>query len=198
MTTILSSLIDIFAQAFVVLYPPVLAFWLIIHSNIEYWRTVGKRAYGAALLAWPAISLPILYARATLFSRRWPTPWWIVAIGVLSLCLAARTLSLAWRVIPTRTLVGLPEIEPRKNIQPLLETGIYARTRNPVYVAHFLLIVSAAALSGFAANWALVALDTLLLPVMVRTEERELEHRYGAIYAGYMRRVPRFLPKWPR
>ena len=123
--------------------------------------------------------------------------WWLAVIGGVSLLAAVRTFSLAGRVISRRTLLGLVELEPQLNPQPVMQTGIYSKTRNPVYLAHWLLILGAAAISGFAANWFLVAAEILLLAVLIRTEEKELLSRYGSEYANYMRRVPRFFPRWP-
>ncbi len=51
---------------------------------------------------------------------------------------------------------------------------------------------AAAAWSGYAASWILLVADSIVLPVMVRVEERELLDRYGKEFADYMRRVPRF------
>ena len=92
-------------------------------------------------------------------------------------------------------MVGFPELKPKQNPQPILNSGIYSQTRNPLYLAHWLLVLSAAAVTNFAANWALFVLDCLVLPLLIRTEERELLARYGSDYAGYMQRVPRFFPR---
>lgn len=181
-----------FAQLIVIGYPPVLAFWFIIHLNIERWRKVGKRAYWAAL-AWPVISGPLLYWRQEIFSVRWPNPWWVIVLGIVTLGLSLRIASKAGKSISLRTLVGIPELEPQNNRQPLLQSGIYSRTRNPVYVAHWLAILASAAMTGFAANWLLLAGDSLVLPLVVRAEERELRGRYGAEYEEYTRRVRRFV-----
>ena len=196
-TTIFSRLADITAQYFAVFYAPVFAFWLIIHSNIDYWRSMGKRTYWIACLVWPAITVPLLIYKDAVFAVRLPTSWWTTVLGLACLALGIRFIWLASRVISRRTMVGLPELEPQKNVQPLLDTGIYSRTRNPLYFMHSILIVAFALLSGFAANWVLLALDLVLMPLTIRAEERELIRRYGTEYTGYMRRVPRFFPKWP-
>jgi len=189
--------VSLFAQAVVILYPPVFLFWIVLHTKIDFWRTMGKRAYWCVLLAWPLISGPLFLLRTSIFSVRWPVPWWLATFGLLSIVASARVFSLASRVIPRRTLFGLVELEPELHPQPLLQTGVYSKTRNPIYLAHWLLIVGAAALSGFAANWALAASEIVLLTVLIRSEEKELLSRYGGEYATYMRRVPRFFPRWP-
>jgi len=76
-----------------------------------------------------------------------------------------------------------------------MQTGIYGRTRNPVYLTHWLLVVAAAALSGYAANWILLASEVVLIAILIRVEEKELLERYGSEFASYMQRVPRFIPK---
>ena len=195
MPTILWPIIAFGAQSLVFLYPPVIVFWLIIHSNIDYWRKAGKtRAYWTACMAWPAIGIPVLYFRDTLFRTRWPAGWWMTALGLIALILALRVASHAAQTISLGTLVGLPELEPGKNRQPILNTGIYARTRNPVYAAHWFILLAAAALSGYAANWVLFACDSIFLPLMIRAEEKELVRRYGDEFEAYMRKVPRFFP----
>jgi protein-S-isoprenylcysteine O-methyltransferase Ste14 len=78
-----------------------------------------------------------------------------------------------------------------------LTSGIYARTRNPVYLTHWLILLAFAAWSGYAANWLLFALDAVLLPLMIHAEEKELLDRYGSAFRDYMRSVPRFFPKPP-
>jgi len=196
-TTILCLVVAFFAQGLVIVYPPVFVFWVIIHTRIQYWRKLGKRAYLYACLAWPLISGPLFLWRAEIFKTRWAMPWWLVGVGILALAGAGVVFELAGRVISRRTLLGLVELEPERNPQPVMQTGIYGMTRNPIYLAHWLLILGGAAISGYAANWILFASEGLLLAVLIRTEEHELRNRYGIEFEAYMRRVPRFFPKWP-
>jgi protein-S-isoprenylcysteine O-methyltransferase Ste14 len=153
---------------------------------------MGTRAYRIACLVWPLMAVPGIYFWREIFSVRWTSPWWLQLIGVAILAAGIALFRAATRVMPFKTLVGIPELDPTHNTQPVLDTGIYAHTRNPVYLAHALFILAAAAISGFAANWALVALDAVAMPLMVRVEERELLDRLGEPYAAYLRRVPRF------
>jgi protein-S-isoprenylcysteine O-methyltransferase Ste14 len=199
MATIARLVGDIFAQLIVIFYPGVFVYWFIVHNNIERLRAFGTRAFWVAALAWLITAGPLLVFRRDIFSVRWmvPEPFWgiLVGAGTVAFVVALVTFNKARKQIPHRTMVGFPEIEPQKNKQPLLNSGIYARTRNPIYFAHLLLVFSAAVVSNFAANWIMFALDCLILPLLIRAEERELLERYGNEFADYMRRVPRLFPQ---
>jgi protein-S-isoprenylcysteine O-methyltransferase Ste14 len=125
------------------------------------------------------------------------SPGWMIGLGSMILILGFLFGWRTFRNIPLRTILGLPEVEPSKNAQPLLHSGIYSRTRNPIYLTHSAYIIGLALVTGFAANWALLVLDIVLLPLTILAEERELIRRYGTEYVTYMHRVPRFFPKWP-
>jgi protein-S-isoprenylcysteine O-methyltransferase Ste14 len=142
---------------------------------------------------------PLLYFRRAVFSVQWAMPDFaavvFMVLGGIAFVLAVVFLSQAAKQISLRTMIGFPEIQPRKNNQPILNSGVYSRTRNPIYFAHWLLVFSAAALTNFAASWILFALDCIVLPLLIRAEERELIARYGSGYQTYMGRVPRFFPQ---
>lgn len=84
--------------------------------------------------------------------------------------------------------------EPWTPSQTIVDTGIYARTRNPMYLGMALAYLGLAVIAD-----SLVAL--VLLPVVVAIiqvgviakEEAYLERRFGAPYADYRRRVRRWL-----
>ncbi len=185
------------AQSLVILYPGVFVFWFVFHGQIRYWRTMGKRAYWYACIGWPVIGGTLLFFRKSIFRLRWPIPWGIDVIGILAVIAAAVIGSQAAQIISRRTLIGLVELEPERNPQPVMQTGIYSKTRNPVYLTHWLVILAAAALSGYAANWTLLAIDSVLVGLLIRSEEKELIGRYGTEFVVYMQRVPRFFPRGP-
>ncbi len=189
-----SFLTDVFAQLVVILYPGVFVYWLIVHTNIARLRAARIKAEWIAAFAWVVTAGPLIYFRREIFQWRWPMPFWI-ASGLVAFIMALTFGRAASRHIPLRTLIGLAEIEPQKNKQIMLESGVYGRTRNPIYFAHILLVFSAAALSGFAANWIMLGLDVIVLPFLILAEERELLDRFGPAYAAYMKRVPRFFPR---
>ena len=195
MATILWLLLVIFAQGIVIFYPGVFVFWLIMHSQIDRWRKVGKRAFWIASIGWPLTAGPLLYFRREVFATRWTMPPFAQILGVIAFLFAVALFLATSKHMRLRTLVGVAELEPERVRQPILNSGIYSRSRNPIYLAHWLLIVSAALMTGFVANWAGVIVDCVVLPLMIRFEERELLARYGSEFAAYMRRVPRFFPK---
>ncbi len=48
------------------------------------------------------------------------------------------------------------------------------------------------AIVGSVANWVLFFIDCIVLPLMIRAEERELLNRCGNEFVDYMSRAPRF------
>jgi len=200
MATILWSLATLYAQGIVIFYPGVFVFWFIVHPNIDRLRPWGPRAYLAvAAFAWFVTAGPLFLLRRRMFSLDWslPQPFQgiVAGIGITALILAITVFRQATKQIPFRTLIGIAEIEPHKTKQPMLNSGIYSKTRNPIYFAHWLLVFAAAAVSGFAANWIMFALDCMIVPLLIFAEERELLARYGRDFSDYMRRVPRFFPQ---
>ena len=76
----------------------------------------------------------------------------------------------------------------------LVTDGVYARTRNPIYLAFIIFLVGAGML--FNSDWMFVLLVPFALVMhygVIRREEAYLLARFGAPYANYMGRVPRYL-----
>jgi protein-S-isoprenylcysteine O-methyltransferase Ste14 len=77
----------------------------------------------------------------------------------------------------------------------LVDTGMFAHSRNPLYLANLLLFLGLAIVHG---GWAMYL---IVLPFFVfaytgiiAAEERYLHDRFGGAYADYCRRVPRWWP----
>ena len=76
----------------------------------------------------------------------------------------------------------------------LVETGVYAWTRNPMYLGHIIYMIGVA-LSFQSLFAAVVALArTVWFHFRVRRDERGLAQRFGEPYTAYTRRVKRWLP----
>jgi hypothetical protein len=77
----------------------------------------------------------------------------------------------------------------------LVDTGMFAHSRNPLYLANLLLFLGLAIVHN---GWAMYL---ILLPFflgayvcIIAAEEQYLFGRFGEAYADYARRVPRWLP----
>ena len=83
---------------------------------------------------------------------------------------------------------------PYKSTNTIFGSGIYSRSRNPIYIAMMIVVLAVA----FAANdaWFLIAVPVLFLLLrfgVVSAEETYLSEKFGAEYEAYRRRVRRWL-----
>lgn len=110
----------------------------------------------------------------------------LVLLAGLGLMAAA-----AWTLFRARTTVN--PLRPER-ASHLVTHGVFARSRNPIYLGDALILAALAL--GFG-NWC----NFLLLPLFVafigrfqiRPEERALERLFGAEYRAYCARVRRWL-----
>ena len=91
-------------------------------------------------------------------------------------------------------LGGLPEIIRHNSKQPLVTAGIRSRIRHPVYLAHLCEMVAWSIGSGLAVTYGLTAFAIFTGAFMIRTEDKELEQRFGEAFRAYRQRVPSVLP----
>ncbi len=85
---------------------------------------------------------------------------------------------------------------PWRPTKALVTTGLFAKTRNPMYEG--LGIVLFACVLLFASDWSLLCgiVAALVLHFgVVRREEHYLTRKFGDEYRAYMKRVPRY--GWP-
>lgn len=85
-------------------------------------------------------------------------------------------------------------ILPHRGADRLLTDGVFALTRNPIYVGNTLLLsgVGVALPSAWMVAGALLA-ALLVDRLAIRREERHLSARFGRAYADYVARVPRWI-----
>jgi len=84
-------------------------------------------------------------------------------------------------------------IDPPKE---LVVTGFYRYIRNPMYVGIFLILLGH--FLWFQSIWLLVYMVIAFLTVhlfVILYEEPTLKRTFGAAYEGYIKRVPRWIPK---
>ena len=140
----------------------------------------GVAALVASLMWLLAERLPVLAAG-------WP-PWlaWLpLTAGLMLMVLAARELYRA----DTTLLPFAPERTRR-----LVTTGVFARSRNPIYLGDVLLLLAFALwLQSWSALLGPVLFVAYMNRVQISAEERALALRFGPAYADYCTRVRRWL-----
>ncbi len=144
---------------------------------------------------------PILFAAAALLgvALDWLAPLWLLA----SLDLAARGLIAALFGLPgllvgalailrfRRARTAVPTFRPAT---ALVTDGIYARSRNPIYIGVVLCYLALAVL--LASDWMVVFLVPALIVLdrgVIAREERYLEAKFGDDYRTYKQQVRRWL-----
>lgn len=130
---------------------------------------------------------------------RWPVPAgmvlpqaWRLAGAVLAggVGLALDLVGVA-AFVRARTTVN--PMRPQ-NTRALVQTGLYARSRNPMYLGQALMLAGWACWLGHPAGvLALAALVAWLNRLQIAPEERWLRERFGAEFERYCERVPRWL-----
>jgi len=136
------------------------------------------------------VPLPVALALLLVRAGEAAFSWTLVGAGVV-LTLAGETLRL-WAVHH----IGAISRTRSGRLGPLVDSGPFAVTRNPLYVGNLMIWV------GFALTARLVWLAPVVLALLaveyhaiVVWEEQLLESRFGPAYQAYAARVPRWLPR---
>jgi protein-S-isoprenylcysteine O-methyltransferase Ste14 len=105
-------------------------------------------------------------------------------LGIILLVIGVAIRILAWTQIPNTHRIG-----------NLVTTGIYSRTRNPVYLAFMFIIAGITFLFPglFTLMWLVISI--MVLYGLAKLEERDLKNVYVNEYLDYKRSVPLFFPR---
>ena len=189
--------LDWFAWAVLCLQLPIPVFWLVVHPAIAFWRQRPRLVFLlVAPAAWLSVGGLLFFFRARLFASSL-APLWAIIVGLVLILADAYFLFRVHRELGGLRLVGRAELS---GAQELMQTGLYARVRHPRYTGMMAAVFGVCLMAGTLLLWVTAAAWWLLALLAVSFEERELRARFGAAYAEYVRRVPRFLPFrfWPR
>lgn len=92
-------------------------------------------------------------------------------------------------------ILAFKELQCTHRIEHLVTSDIYARIRNPVYLAFILIILGVAFLSRRLLAFLLVAVSVIVFWWVAKKEESDLEKAFGEEYVMYREGVPTILPK---
>jgi protein-S-isoprenylcysteine O-methyltransferase Ste14 len=178
-----------------VVYSTVPLFWFMVHPRATRWRD-GERSpfrflVPAWLTTWIGIgALTAHWRNVVLYS----TPWsWVPAVALFAVGFYLYIRSgahFSWA-----QLGGLPEVRANQREGRLITTGIRARVRHPVYLAHLCEMLAWSIGTGLVVCWTLTAFAVATGAVMIGMEDAELEKRFGKEYVDYRMRVPALLPR---
>ena len=136
-----------------------------------------------------SIPLPIVAALLLIPPQHLSQPFVFDALGAALVALGEATRLWAVRHI------GVISRTRSDRLGPLIDTGPFARVRNPLYLGNILLWL------GFALSARLLWLAPVIVILLafeyhaiVRWEETLLTERLGESYRRYMERVPRWMP----
>ena len=185
----------ILAIIVVVVLPPALIYWFIVHPLARYWRRLGPAWTISIVSAALSVLMAVLWIyRAGLLGQDLDSNLALMIAGAVILSASWWIAFLRQKHLTLRILVGVPELETRSGTGKLLTQGIYAKTRNPRYLEVFFGILGFALIANFFGAYMTVLLSLPTLQAIVLIEERELRERFGEEYVDYCRRVPRWLP----
>ena len=187
------------ALIMLVTLPPTLLPWLVIHPFIRFWRRLGPALTHSLVLAVMSLGgAGLFWARKSLLDGDLGTNYLLIVLGVLLQVVSIWLWVVLHRRLSFKTLLGLPELAPRKYPAALITAGIYSRMRHPRYVQVILYFWGYALIANYPAAYAVAALWLPGVYVIARLEEKELRDRYGKDYEEYCRGVPRFLPHFSK
>lgn len=176
-------------------YCTIPSFWLVAHPNARRWNR-PRAAFRILLPSWLFF---ILLAGAITWPRHevvlFENPALILA-GLVLLFVGGSIYRRSGAHFSWKQLSGAPEFEAGKIAeQRLVTSGIHARVRHPIYLAHFINLCGWAMISGLEVLLWLLAFAIATGWLMIRLEERELRDRFGEAYLEYQRSVPVIVPK---
>lgn len=177
-----------------VVYSTVPLFWLMVHPRAHRWRAKERSPFRFLVPAWLTMWVGIgaltgHWRNVVLYS----TPWsWIPAVALFAAGFYLYIRSgahFSWA-----QLGGLPEVRTHHEGGRLITTGIRARVRHPVYLAHVCEMLAWSVGTGLVVCGILTAFAIATGAVMIRMEDAELAKRFGKDFEDYKKRVPAIIP----
>ncbi|MBN2450313.1 MAG: hypothetical protein JXR77_07985 [Lentisphaeria bacterium] len=156
-------------------------------------RVLLRVSVFASFVVYASASVAVTKALRLPWQVPFPRPLGVIA-GALLLVAGALLYVRSLEFLGLERALGRELFRPREESR-LITGGIYAHTRNPLYLAGTLLLLGCFLLSRFMPLGFLTALFLVHFLGVAKWEERELRRRFGEEYEAYRSRVPFFLPR---
>lgn len=182
----------------VIVLPPGLLFWLVIHPWARRWRRLGPtRTYLIVLPPLVALGILLFRLRGRLLGADLGSNWSLISLALVLYAVTTWLELQYWRHLSIPTLIGIPELSRgEERIGKLLKDGVYRTVRHPRYLSAGIGIVGNALVINHVGMYVQILLLFPVGFVMLRFEERELANRFGEEYRQYQREVPQIIPRW--
>jgi protein-S-isoprenylcysteine O-methyltransferase Ste14 len=189
------SLLRIVGWLACVVYSTIPPFWVMVHPRAQRWRESQRSPFRVLVPAWI-----LMWFGLGALTGRWRavalySTWWSWLPAGLLFAVGAFAYSRAGAHFSWAQLGDLPEVRAGHQDDRLVTTGIRARVRHPVYLAHLCEMFAWSVGTGLVVCWGLTAFAMVTGAVMIRLEDGELETRFGEKYRLYRRSVPAVIPR---
>jgi protein-S-isoprenylcysteine O-methyltransferase Ste14 len=191
----LRTLLNFAGLAIASIYCTIPLFWLVVHPFIHRWRSRGPRSFAFILPIW-IVFIAVAFGIAWRFRHLHLYENWAAWIpGVLFIVVGVCIYRAAFEDFDRAKLSGLAEIDPLRQQQQLVVSGIREKVRHPIYLGHFCAVFGWCLGTGSIAILGLLLFAMITGAAMICSEDSELEQRFGELYREYKRLVPAFLPR---
>lgn len=188
-------------------------FWVVV-KLVRLGRKIGKdpnamprEAVGILLrLIWYPCVVVLLVALWVLAFRspEWGNRqmlWRLDALGVAGMAVQGAAMVLCvlctaitffcWYWMGRSWRIG---IDPGEKLD-IVRSGPFGYVRHPIYALR--MVINTCVIAMAPAAWVIAAagIDMLLMQIEARREEKYMERQHGAEYAGYRKKVGRFIPR---
>ena len=140
-----------------VVYSTIPLFWLMVHPRAHKWRATERSPFRVLVPAWLT-----MWVGAGVLTSRWraiavySTTWsWIPAAALFAT--GAYLYLRSGAHFSWAQLGGLPEVRANHREDRLITSGIRARVRHPVYLAHLCEMLAWSVGTGLVVCWVLTA-----------------------------------------
>ncbi len=159
-----------------------------IHPFAERWRARRRSPYVILLPAWMT-----MWAIMALATRPWRhvslySSWWTWLPASFLFALGFYLYAKSGKSFSAQQLGGLPELHDGHRDQRLVTSGIRARVRHPVYLAHLCEMLAWSIGTGLAVCWTLTVLAIVTGAVMFGWRMRNWRRDSGTRIASIARR----------
>lgn len=188
----LRAAVLIAALLMAVIYASIPCYWLIVHPFADLWRR-QRSPFRIILPLWALVITAFVAITWPWHARRlYETPWiWLVS--ALFFAAGFQVYRRMRSEFGPANLSGQSEISPEAS-ETLVTTGMHARVRHPIYLAHLCIMLAFTIGSGLVVDYVLVLFALITGAVMIVLEERELERRFGDAWHEYKQHTGAILP----